>query len=197
MNRKLLAATYLLAFLFPLSLGAIDANADARDVFYSDGPGAPPDAARAIRACENIDSTPPEQRPQQLAAALEWADQAVLRFPDSPRAQFAVFCTLGRKLETNNNHLKSVFLVRRAHRAVQKALALQPAYVDALVAHGAMLGRLPWVLGGDNDQAESLIRRAIALDPAFLPAHRELANLLQAQGRDDEARLIDVASAID
>ena len=59
------------------------------------------------------------------------------------------------------------------------------------------VGRLPWVLGGDNDQAESLIRRAIALDPAFLPAHRELANLLQAQGRDDEARLIDVASAID
>lgn len=197
MKRKRLAATYLPAFLFSLSLGAMVPTANATDVFYSSTPGAPPDAARAIRICETIESTPPQERPQMLATAIELADQAVERFPKSPHAQFAVFCSLGRKLETSNNHLQSVFLVRRAHRAIQTALALEPTYVDALVAHGAMLGRLPWMLGGSNSQAESLIRRAISLDAAFLPAHRELATLLQAQGRGDEAHLIDVASALD
>ncbi len=195
MKRKRLVPIYLPVFLFILSLGALPANAET--VFYSATRGAPPDASRAIRICETIDSTPPDDRSQRIETAVELAEQAIARFPDNPHAQFALFCSLGRQLETSSNPLRSVFLVRRAHRAVQKALALQPTYVDALVAHGAMLRRLPWMLGGDKTQAESLMRRAISLDPAFLPAHRELAHLLQAQGRGDEAHLIDVARALD
>lgn len=197
MKIKRLAETCLPAFLFALTLGGLPATANAENVFYSATPGGPPDAGRAIRICETIDSTPPDERAQRILSAVSLAEQAVKRFPEDPRAQFSLFCSLGRQLETSNNHLRSLFLVRRAHRAVQKALALQPTYVDALVAHGAMLGQLPWMLGGDNERAESLIRRAISLDAAFLPAHRELANLLQAQGRGDEAHLIDVARAID
>jgi tetratricopeptide (TPR) repeat protein len=197
MKRKRLAATYLPAFLLPLILGCLASTAQAGDLFYSSTPGAPPSAARAIRICETIDSTAPEKRAEQLAAAIKLADRAATRFPDSPQAQFAVFCSLGRQLETSKNHLQSLFLVRRAHHAIQKALALQPNYIDALVAHGAMMGQLPWMLGGDNDQAESLIRRALSLDPAFLPAYRELASLLQAQGRGEEAHLVDVARATD
>ena len=197
MKIKRLAATCFPLFFLALSPGVFPSPAHAENIFYSATPGGPPDAIRAIRICESIDSTPPEERASRIESAVAAAEKAIARFPEDPRSQFALFCSLGRKLETSKNHLRSVLLVRRAHRAVQKALALQPTHVDALVAHGAMLGQLPWMLGGDNDRAESLIRRAISLDPAFIPAHRELANLLRAQGRGDEAHMVDVAQATD
>ena len=69
MKRKRLAATYLPAFLLPLILGGLASTTQAGDLFYSNTPGAPPSAARAIRICETIDSTAPEKRAEQLAAA--------------------------------------------------------------------------------------------------------------------------------
>jgi hypothetical protein len=165
--------------------------------FYSDAPGAPADAARAIRICETLDSTLPAERQPRLAQGIALAERAVRRFPDDPRAQFALFCTLGRSLEEKGPSMRALFEVRRVRHAVQKAVALQPTYIDALVAHGAMLGRLPWLMGGDTERGEALIRHAIGLDPAFLPAYRELAALLHADGRGDEAPILDVARAAD
>ena len=177
MKIKRLAAACFPLFFLALSPGVFPSPAHAENVFYSATPGGPPDAIRAIRICESIDSTPPEERASRIESAVAAAEKSIARFPEDPRSQFALFCSLGRKLETSKNHLRSLFLVRRAH--------------------GAMLRRLPWMLGGDNDRAESLIRRAISLDPAFIPAHRELANLLRAQGRSDEAYMVDVAQATD
>lgn len=185
--------TFLAALLMSGGLASI-ATAEATP-FHSDAPGAPIDATRAIRACETLDSTPPAARPAALKDAIALAERAVRRFPEDARAQFALFCTLGRALEQKGASMQSLFAVRRVRHAVQKAIALQPTYVDALVAHGAMLARLPWLMGGDTERGEALIRHAIGLDPAFLPAYRELAALLHADGRGDQAPLLDVASA--
>ena len=165
--------------------------------FYSDAPGAPPDAARAIRICETVEFEPPEERAARLETAVRLAEASVQRQPESARAQFALFCALGRQVEARGVSLRAAVEVRRVRGAVQKAIALKPTYIDALVAHGALLGRLPWILGGDAERGEALIRRAIRIDPSFLPAYRELAALLQAEGRGDEAPVLDVARASD
>lgn len=173
------------------------ASAAPQAPFHSNAPGAPPEAARAIRICETIGSTPPAARTARLEHAVRLAEASVARHPEDARAQFALFCALGRQVEEHGASLRAAMQVRRVRRAVQKAIALEPTYVDALVAHGALLGRLPWMLGGDTDRGEALIRRAIRLDPGFLPAYRELAALLEADGRGDQAPILDVARATD
>lgn len=187
---------YFTAALLTGGLVTFTANAGT-EPFYSATPGAPGDAQRAIRICETIESTPPSRQETHLAAGISLAERAIARFPDEPRAHFALFCTLGRQIEHRGTPMRSVFDVRRVRGAVEKALALEPNYIDAMVAHGALLGRLPWLLGGDPETGEALIRRAIRLDPGFLPARRELAEMLRSQGRLDEAFRIDVAHLAD
>ena len=197
MQRKSLAHLYISAFLFSALSGVLlvsNTQAGAAP-FYSESPETTQDVREALRICENIASTPPEQRTTRLRHGRLLAERAVARSPRDPRAQFALFCSLGRHLERQKS-LRAVFLLRKARDAVQEALSLQPTYIDALVAQGAMLGQLPWLMGGNVDRAESLLRKAIALDPTFLPAHRELSRLLQAHGRSDEAFAFDVAQAL-
>ncbi|MEO2166545.1 MAG: hypothetical protein ABGY42_00210 [bacterium] len=187
--------TFLAALLTSGGLASIAVAGPAP--FYSNAPGAPADAKRAIRICETLDSTPPAARAAALEQAISLAERAVRRFPEDARAHFALFCTLGRNLQQEGASVQALFAVRRVRHAVQKAIALQPTYVDALVAHGAMLASLPWLMGGDTDRGEALIRHAIGLDPTFLPAYRELAALLHADGRGDQAPILDIAHAAD
>ncbi len=56
-------------------------------------------------------------------------------------------------------------------------MELQPNYIDAIVAKGALLIELPWLLGGDEDEGERLLRRALQLDADFEPARARLEAL--------------------
>lgn len=66
----------------------------------------------------------------------------------------------------------------------------QPRNAEALFYDAAALLALRGGRAGQGDQAkaESLLHRAIALDPAFAEAHLQLGILLAETGRDEEAR---------
>lgn len=122
----------------------------------------------AIALCEAADNVPASQRPTVLAAALDRAEEAVSVTPQDPVAHFAVFCSLGKRLQWNSTGeglVSALSDVRRAQRELDIALALAPEYPGALAAKGAMLIELPWFLGGDRQEGERLLQRAVALEP--------------------------------
>jgi TolB-like protein/DNA-binding winged helix-turn-helix (wHTH) protein/Flp pilus assembly protein TadD len=70
----------------------------------------------------------------------------------------------------------------RAEAAALDALARDPGSVEARTVLGSIRFRYHWDYGG----AERELRRALAVNPSFAPAHHDLAWLLVALGRMDE-----------
>ena len=71
---------------------------------------------------------------------------------------------------------------------VRRAIELDPGHAQALQMMGGLYAELPWLLGGSEKEAESFLRRAIAVDGRYTNAHLILARLLIKQGRSGEAR---------
>jgi eukaryotic-like serine/threonine-protein kinase len=71
----------------------------------------------------------------------------------------------------------------RAREAIERALAIDPALVEAhtSLAYGTMLYEWDWV------SAEASFRRAMELNPAYAPAHHWYADFLAGRGRLEEA----------
>ncbi len=63
-----------------------------------------------------------------------------------------------------------------------RARALNPYDLTPRINKAILYGRLGWL-----DQAERMLREAVAIRPSFAPAHWNLAVALQYQGRMDEA----------
>ena len=61
--------------------------------------------------------------------------------------------------------------------SIERAAALAPNDVDILVGRGALLLRLPRLLGGDTAEAERCLRRALELDPWHAGARQYMAQL--------------------
>jgi Flp pilus assembly protein TadD len=127
-------------------------------------------AAAAIALCERADRLDVDERPALLHRALDLAERAVARDDTVARAHFAVFCALGKLVDHEG-------LGWRVRSAIERAVALAPDDVDALVGKGALLLRLPRLLGGDREAAERVLRRAVELDPWHAGARRYLAEL--------------------
>lgn len=71
--------------------------------------------------------------------------------------------------------MASAFMIGDLKRHVKRALELSPHHPAALHMMGMMLEELPWVLGGDADEALSYLRRAVAADPGYEHARLDLA----------------------
>ena len=72
--------------------------------------------------------------------------------------------------------------LHRVQREIDVTLTLAPDYPAALAAKGQMLVELPRLLGGDAQEGERLLRRAVALDPDDTRMRLMLANVAQAAG---------------
>ena len=116
-----------------------------------------------------------------------------------------MFCNLGRKLEDDGASIAGVSNVSRLKSEIDRALALEPSFIDAMTAKGAFLVKLPSLLGGDADEGERLLRRAVQLAPDHAPARLELAKALDEKGDKhaalEEARTVltiaDARSAVE
>jgi hypothetical protein len=115
------------------------------------------------------------------------AEQAVRQDDMSPDAHFALFANWGRWLQTDG-WLKNAYHLPALRRELDRALELDPNYADALAAQGGLYLQLPRFLGGDAVKAETLLVRAIELDPAAVGARLELADRYLYLDRRDEAR---------
>ena len=75
-------------------------------------------------------------------------------------------------------------IAERAHAAIAQAVAAGPNLAETQTAQGTVHYWLDW----DWPAAESAFRNAIAVDPSYSQAHRQLGLVLTAMGRHAEAR---------
>jgi cytochrome c-type biogenesis protein CcmH/NrfG len=78
--------------------------------------------------------------------------------------------------------------IGRLRRAIDRALALVPDYLDALVGKAAVLLNLPRLLGGNPREGEQLLRHVLDVDPGHAIARLFLAQALAERGARVEAR---------
>jgi hypothetical protein len=173
------------------ALGALLTTGSARAegvVFARDGSGSAL-ARESLTVCfDAMRGKAASERDAMLERGLALAERAVAADDSDAKAHFAVFCNLGRKLEAAGVSLAGVTGVKRVIGEVDRAIALQPAFVDAVTAKGALLVRLPALLGGDEEEGEHLIRHAIAMAPNDPAARLQLVKALLERGEKDEAR---------
>jgi tetratricopeptide (TPR) repeat protein len=145
-------------------------------------------AEEALDLCLAVERASGEERIALVERGLALAEAAVAADDNDARAHLALFCTLGRQVELHPLGLGSLTSIRRVRREADRALELAPRSVEALTGKGSLLAELPGFLGGDLEEAERLLRRAIALDRGAARAHLALARVLAARDARDEAR---------
>lgn len=134
-------------------------------------------AGAAVTLCARADRVPVVEREAMLRRGLALAERAVARHEGNARAHFAVFCTLGKLVDEEGIGWRTLASVRRVRTAAERAVALDPDDVDALVGKGALLLRLPRWLGGDRDEAARCLERALAIDPWHVAGRSYLEQL--------------------
>jgi hypothetical protein len=134
-------------------------------------------AAAAVTLCDRADRLAAESRADTLRRGLVLAERAIERDEAVARGHFAVFCTLGKLADGQGIGWRTLASVRRVRDAIERAVALAPDDVDALVGKGALLLRLPRLLGGDRVEAERCLRRAVQIDPWHPAARSYLAQV--------------------
>jgi hypothetical protein len=152
----------------------------------ADPPGTPA-AHAALDLCHRAQDAPPSERAALFGRALRLAEQAVAEDERDAIAHFAVFCSLGGKMELAGLRVGALLGLRRLRREVDRTLELAPDFSDALAGKGALLLDTPRLLGGDPAEGERLLRRAIALDPGYLRPRLDLVRALAARGARTEA----------
>lgn len=146
--------------------------------------------ATALALCRDADSLPADDKDAQrifLDSGVAVAEAAVAAHPNDPQAELALSCLLGKQLQVSGLSWRSLQRLNRLRSVVDTALRLAPNDPDALAAKGELLHQLPSALGGDVQEAERLLRLALAKNPRHLQARLYLAHLL-AERRDAEAR---------
>jgi tetratricopeptide (TPR) repeat protein len=114
-------------------------------------------------------------------------ERAVEADERSAEAHFALFCNLGELLRVNGESLTSLFGLHRMMKELDRALELNPEYMEALSAKGTLLVKLPGVLGGDVEKGEELLARVVHRAPKAINARLALAKVRCEHGRHHEA----------
>ncbi|MBM4442604.1 MAG: tetratricopeptide repeat protein [Candidatus Rokubacteria bacterium] len=84
--------------------------------------------------------------------------------------------------------MRSLFLLSTIREEIETILELNPRSVRGRALAGNVLMEVPGFVGGDRAHAEKQFRRGIEHDPHFTGIRVDLARLLIAAGRHDEAR---------
>ena len=78
--------------------------------------------------------------------------------------------------------------VSRLKGLLRKTLELDSRHAHAWEAQGEMLMRLPWLLGGSDEEGERALRRAAELAPKWAKPRLRLAEFDFERGRKARAR---------
>lgn len=115
-------------------------------------------------------------------------EQAVDLDDRSAAAHFALCCNLGELMRIDGElSITSVMGFRRITKELDRTLELAPDHLDALSAKGTFLLRLPFLLGGDREKGEKLLRYVLLKSPQSVNARLSLAKSYCADGRHSEA----------
>ena len=114
-------------------------------------------------------------------------ERAVAMDEGSADAHFSLFCNLGELLRIDGESLTSIFGLRRMMHELDRALEINPGYIDALSAKGTLLVKLPSFLGGDSEKGEQLLQQVVKQAPRAVNARLALARVWCQHGRHNEA----------
>ena len=145
-------------------------------------------ATQALEACKQ--GRLATDRATRLAYFQEGqtlGERAVAADEGNAETHFALFCNLGELLRIDGESLTSIFGLRRMMHELDRALELNPAYIEALSAKGTLLVKLPGFLGGDSEKGEQLLQQVVRQAPKAVNARLALARVWCQHGRHDEA----------
>jgi len=146
-------------------------------------PGSPA-AAEALAVCHRAADLSGDERDELLARSVELAKAAAEANERDALAHYAMICAIGKQLEIGGAGIGQLVGLYRLRRAIDKTLELAPDDADTLTAKGALLVRLPRLLGGDRAEAAVLLRRALVAEPDNGTAKCYLA-VAERGGADD------------
>lgn len=164
----LLGVAFAATLVFEIAAGASELSAQQVGFALEDPP-------TALALCHEADHVSGDQRERILMRGLELAERAVAADPYDAKAHFAVFCNLGKQVQSHAPGPRDVKVVGRLKCELDAALALTPGDPDLLAAKGALLLALPWFLGGDAKQGEELLQAILVKDPDNPVARRYLS----------------------
>jgi len=145
-------------------------------------------AKRALQECtQGRMAKEREARLAHFQQGRALGEQAVALDEGYAEAHFSLFCNLGELLRVDGESLTSIFGLRRMMKELDRALELNPDYIDALSAKGTLLVKLPSLLGGDTEKGEALLERVVSRAPKAVNARLSLAKVRCEHGRHQEA----------
>lgn len=154
-------------------------------------------ALRAIDVLSPIDGRPVEHFEPEIARLVETLEPALagVAETDRPAAQLEAQARLWERLGRRLSYTHQLGVARRVVDLTPQAatrlyrLALLLAH-DAGVDPGDPAPRTPIVPAAQLEEAEALLRRAVAATPRFAPAYRLLDELLVRRGAEPDARRV-------
>ena len=132
-------------------------------------------------------ATDREGRARHFELGQQLAEQAIQIDKQYPNGHFAFFCNLGEQMRLDGEVLSAVMEYNRIMDALDTAISLNPDYLDALSAKGMLLIRLPWIMGGNTEKGEVLLKRVVKEDPTAINARIGLARLCVERGDQQDA----------
>jgi tetratricopeptide (TPR) repeat protein len=121
------------------------------------------------------------------ARGRELGERAMELAPRSEEAHVWYAINTGRWGQTKGV-LRSLFLLPTIRQELDHILALNPRSLRGHALAGNVFFEVPALVGGDRTKAEEHYRTALEIDPRFTVARLDLARLLIAAGRHEEAR---------
>jgi tetratricopeptide (TPR) repeat protein len=145
-------------------------------------------ATQALEACKQGRlATDRATRLAHFQQGQTLGERAVAADEGNAETHFALFCNLGELLRIDGESLTSIVGLRRMMHELDRALELNPAYIEALSAKGTLLVKLPGFLGGDSEKGEQLLQQVVRQAPKAVNARLALARVWCQHGRHDEA----------
>jgi len=132
-------------------------------------------------------ATDREGRARHFEVGQQLAERAIQIDKQYPNGHFAFFCNLGEQMRLDGEVLSAVMEYNRLMDALDTAISLNPDYLDALSAKGMLLIRLPWIMGGNPEKGEVLLKRVVKDDPTAINARIGLARLCVERGDQQDA----------
>ncbi len=135
----------------------------------------------------DVRATTPEARLAAYDRGRELGQRAVELAPRSEEAHLWYAINTGRGGQARGV-VRSLFLLPTVREELDIILGLNPKSARGHALAGNVMFEAPGLLGGDRRKAEEHYRKALQIDPRLTVVRVDLARLLIATGRHDEAR---------
>jgi tetratricopeptide (TPR) repeat protein len=132
-----------------------------------------------------------DERRSDLDRGLKAGESAVRFAPDRPEGHFWLAANMGALAESFGIG-QGLKYRGKIKEELERVLAIEPGWQEgsANAALGQWYFKVPRLLGGSRSKAEEHLRRALAYNPESRLALSELADVVIADGRRNEARVL-------